>query len=59
MEIKKGKLIIVGDKLHIYKSDLLRALSWFDFLHDTEMCQEDQQSKDNILKIINYITRNG
>lgn len=53
-----GKGIIVGH-LHLYKTDLLRALSWLDFLDESLFEQEDEETKNNLIKIINYMTRNG
>jgi hypothetical protein len=54
--VTKGKLILVHDTLAITQFDLLRALSWLDFVG--ELNEEDKRCRDNILKIINFITRN-
>lgn len=56
-EIKKEKAIILG-KLIIYKKDLLRALSWIDFLPENELKEKDKIAAENIVKLVNYITRN-
>ncbi len=61
-EIKKNKdqLVFLEDpKIPIYKKDLLRSLSWLDFVPDAAIDQDDISAKDSILKIINYLTRHG
>lgn len=49
--------ILIFDNIIIAKKDLLRALSWFDFLPTHLVDSHDQESKDNLIKIVNYLTR--
>lgn len=57
-ETTKDKIIIL-EKVILYKKDLIRALSWIDFVPDREISPEDEMALINLLKIINYLTRNG
>jgi len=47
------------DHVFLRKKDLLRVLSWFDFIETNKSTEEDIKSKELIIKIINYLTRNG
>jgi hypothetical protein len=53
----KEELILIGKNI-LYKKDLLRAISWIDFLPENSLHENDKQALENIIKIINYITRN-
>lgn len=53
----KEDLIII-DNVIIYKKDLLRAISWIDFLKEKDLHEEDRKALSNLIKIVNYITRN-
>jgi hypothetical protein len=58
IEVSKDKFLIL-DSLFLNKKDLLRALSWFDFVALNDIQSEDKVAKDNILKLVNYLTRNA
>lgn len=56
---KSEKLCLLDSKVAIYKRDLLRAISWLEFVPEPLRDSEDEQARNHIIKIINYLTRNG
>lgn len=56
-DLNKEKVVIIDD-IVLYKKDLLRAISWMDFLSDQDINDKDKKAFENIMKIVNYITRN-
>ena len=50
---------ILIDTLFLKKSDLLRAISWLDFVPENKLHEKDEEAKNSLIKIINYLTRNA
>lgn len=47
------------DRFFLRKKDLLIILSWFDFIETDKVTDEDTKARELLVKIINYLTRNG
>lgn len=54
----KEKGAFIGD-IFLKKKDLLRALSWFDLVNDPLITEEDRRARENLIRIITFLTRNG
>lgn len=46
------------DKLSIDREDLLQSLSWLCFIPENSIEEKDKRARDNLLKVISYLTRN-
>ena len=46
------------EEIIINREHLLQVLSWIDFIPKKNIAEKDMQSRETIIKIINYLTRN-
>ena len=55
-QLSRDKVLYL-DKVILCRGDLLSALSWFDFIAKDQLSDADKDAKENLLKVINYLTR--
>lgn len=60
MDVKseRQKKIYFDDGVIVTKDELIRCLSWLDFIPETYVDNEDIRTRDSILRLITFITRN-